>query len=242
MAGTAHNFATLAVARTLASFAISPCVTIAAGVINDLWDVRTERTGTAVMVLFASSLVWATEVGPLTSAAIVATTSDWRWTFYLTAILLGVCLPTLLIPETFALELARRRDIKQGQTPPKRGSTLKLLRIAGGRTLHMIAVEPIVLYSSLMSAVYQAVLYCLYIAFPLVFQKVYRFTAYQVGLIFLPLLIGSGLGVGVIIVFDRVKYRLALVEAEKRGISVLPEERLWPALFGSVVMPASLFW
>lgn len=242
MAGTAHNFATLAVARTLASFAISPCVTIAAGTINDLWDVRTERTGTAVMVLFASSLVWATEVGPLTSAAIVATTGDWRWIFYLTIILLGVCLPTLLIPETFALELARRRDIKQGQTPPKRGSTVKLLRIASGRTLHMIAVEPIVLYSSLMSAVYQVVLYCLYIAFPVVFQKVYRFTAYQVGLTFLPLLIGSGMGLGVIIVFDRVKYRHALVEAEKRGISVLPEERLWPALFGSVVMPASLFW
>lgn len=242
MAGTAQNFTTLAVARTLASFAISPCVTIAAGVLNDLWDVRTDKTGTVVMIIFASSIVWASSVGPLVSASIVATTGDWRWTFYLTTILLGVCFPTLLIPETFAPELARRRDIQQGQTPPKRGSTLKLLRIAGGRTLHMIAVEPIVFYSSLMGAVYQAVLYCLYIAFPIVFQTVYGFTTYQVGLTFLPLLIGNVLGLGVIIFFDRVKYRPALVEAEKRGTTILPEERLWPGLFGSVVMPASLFW
>ncbi len=167
VAGTARNFQTLAVARCLACVAISPSVSVAAGVINDLWDVQTERLGTVVLVLFASLVVWSTEIGPPISASIVEETGDWRWTFHLTAIFLGACFATLFIPETFAPEIVRRRLIREKLPVEPRGSLVVLLRTATGRALHMILVEPIVRYTTFMAGIYQAVLYCFYVAFPL---------------------------------------------------------------------------
>ena len=105
----------------------------------------------------------------------------------------------------------------------------------------MIAVEPLVSTTSIMGVVYQGVLYCFFIAFPLVFEGTYKFTQYQTGLAFLPLFIGSLLGLVCFIVADRLKYRPAVAKTEREGKSVSPE-RLYPAMMGSVLMPISLFW
>jgi MFS family permease len=244
IAGSAQAFRTLIVGRTLASVAISPSVSVAAGVINDLWDVKTERMGTAIMLLFASSIVWATEIGPPSSVAIVNDTGDWRWSFYLTAILLGVCLLTLLAPETYGPEIIRKRDARQGNTTtlPSRGSPYSVLLISTGRALHMISTEPIVRYTTMMAAVYQGVIYCFYVAFPLVFQTAYDFTEYQIGMSFLSLFIGSILGLLVLIMCDKWRYQPAVVQARQTGGTVLPEERLYPAMLAGLMMPVSLFW
>lgn len=242
VAGFARNFQTLVVARCLASIAISPSISVAAGVINDLWDVRDDRLGTVVLVLFASSLVWATEVGPSIGTTIVRDTGDWRWTFYLSAILLGACLITLLNPETFAPAITRQQIRREGKEPESSGSFTTILRTATGRALHMILVEPIVRYSTIMSGIYQAALYCFYVAFPVAFKSVYGFTDYHTGLAFLSLFIGSILGLVAIMILDRLKYRPAVALAERRGGIILPEKRLYPAMLGCVLMPVSLFW
>lgn len=242
VAGTARNFQTLVVARCLASIAISPSISVAVGVVNDLWDVRDDRLGTVVLVLFASSIVWATEIGPPISTSIVRDTGDWRWTFYLSSILLGVCLVTLLNPETFAPTIARQLDRREGKEVESSGSLATVLRTATGRALHMILIEPIVRYTTIMSGIYQAALYCFYVAFPVAFKSIYRFTDYQSGLAFLPLFIGSIIGLVVIMVLDWFKYRPAVAYAEQKGENVPPEKRLYPAMLGCVLMPISLFW
>jgi MFS family permease len=241
-AGTAQHFRTLVVCRTLASIFISPTIAVSVGVINDLWEAQTDRLGTIMLVLLASGVIWSTEIGPAASSFIVVDTNDWRWTFYLATILLGVCLVTLLNPETYAPELARQRAKREGKAVESRGSTIQILGTSMGRALHMIAVEPIVTTTTIMGGVYQATLYCFYIAFPLAFAQTYHFTEYQIGLTFLSLLIGSVIGVPVMMVIDKVLYRPAVAAAEAAGRSVMPEKRLFIAMAGSVLMPGSLFW
>jgi MFS family permease len=43
VSGSAHNFATLAVSRFLTSLAGSPSITTTIGVLNDVWDMETEK-------------------------------------------------------------------------------------------------------------------------------------------------------------------------------------------------------
>jgi hypothetical protein len=117
-----------------------------------------------------------------------------------------------------------------------------LLNISFGRPLHMLVAEPLVWPTALRVGVSQAVVFCFYVAFPLIFQEIYDFTAYQVGLVFLPLFVGSALGLPIVSYFDRVKYQREkeLAKQERRPISL--EERLYPAIVGSILMPISLFW
>lgn len=68
-----------------------------------------------MLVIYRSLIVFASELGPLISAAIVNDTGNWRWTFYLEIILLFVSLLTILNPETYAPEIIRKRDIRQGR-------------------------------------------------------------------------------------------------------------------------------
>lgn len=242
VAGSATHFATLAVARFFANFAVAPAVTVAVGVINDVWDVKAEKLGSVTIVMYAAMQVWATEVGPCAGAAIVRDTDNFRWTFWLTAILLGVSMITFFNPETYAPEILRKREVKAGRGPPTRGSAITLLKVAIGRAVHMLFVEPIVWPTAIMNGLYGAIIYCFYITYPLIFQRVYHFDTYQVGLSFLSLLVGSVIGLVIIVVIDKRVYQKAVSTAQQLGTVVKPESRLYPALIGSVLMPIGLFW
>jgi MFS family permease len=232
----------MAVARFFANLAIAPSVTVAVGVINDVWDVKTDKLGSITVVLYAAMQVWATEVGPCAGAAIVQDTGNYRWTFWLTTILLGVSTLTLLNPETYAPEISRRREINAGREVPTRGNVVTLLRVAGGRAVHMLVVEPIVWPTAIMNGLYGAIIYCFYITYPLIFERVYSFTTYQVGLAFLSPLVGSMLGLVIIAIIDKRVYQKAVTEAQQLGMPVKPEGRLYAALIGSLLMPIGLFW
>lgn len=124
---------------------------------------------------------------------------------------------------------------------PSRGSSVSVFGTAFGRALHIIAVEPNERYTTLMSGIYQAALYCFYIAFALVFQEVYHFSPYQVGLSFLPLLVGSLLGSLVYYILDELLYRPHAAEAKRTNGVMIPEKRLYAGIFGGILMPISLF-
>ncbi|KAL3475725.1 major facilitator superfamily domain-containing protein [Aspergillus californicus] len=98
----AKNFQVLAVCRFLSSLAISPAGTVSVGIVNDLWDVSLSKTGTFLDPIVALINLFPAAIGPSTGAALVATTSDWRRTFWLNAIVLVVIvLLTAPVPETY---------------------------------------------------------------------------------------------------------------------------------------------
>ena len=117
-----------------------------------------------------------------------------------------------------------------------------VLRISIGRPIHMLLVEPIVLPTATMAGLTQAIVFVFYVAYPLIFQRLYGFTTRQVGYSFSPLLVGNFLAIAIMGITDKRIYQVAKAKAEQSGSLVLPELRLVPAMVGSILMPISLFW
>jgi MFS family permease len=240
--GAAKNFETLAVCRFLSSLAISPAGTVCVGIVNDLWDVTLSKTGTFLALIVALMNLLPAAIGPSTGAALVATTGDWRWTFWLNAIVLGVIvLLTFPVPETYQPYRVKACNKKNG-TPVPPVDYKKTLREAFTRPLHMLFTEPIVFPTSLAAAILQAILFCWYIAYPVIFERVYQFTEKEQGLAFLPILLGNVLGIVVIGICDKAKYQKARVAAMQTGAKVEPELRLYAACVGAIGTPISIFW
>lgn len=243
VAAVAKNYSTLAAARFLASTAIAPAVTVAVGTINDVWDVKTEKLGSTIVVLYAAMQVWAVELGPWAGSMVVHNNDEnWRHPFWLIVALLGICCVTLLNRESYWPEVSRRAMKRSSGDVPPQGNPAALFKIATGRALHMLISEPIVGPTALMVGIYQAIIYCFYIAYPLVFERVFNLSEFQVGLCFLSLFVGSVLGLVIIGIVDKRLYQPALMRAQQLGGQVAPEKRLYGAILGGTLMPIGLFW
>lgn len=242
IAGSASTFRTLAVARFLASSLGAPMVTIVIGTINDIWDVANDKTGSLFLGLFAAIMIWGTEIGPTIGESMIQDTNDWRWTFWLLVILLGVSCAVWFCPETYGPAILRRKANRMGLPIPPRGTILEVVKIALGRPLHMLIVEPIIFPTSLISAVALSIVFFFYVAFPLIFQRIYAFSPYQTALSFLSLFVGSILGLIIMMILEKRMYQAAKAKAESKDLIVEPEERLYPVMLGGVLLPISLFW
>src|SRR6202000_2416526 len=105
---------------------------------------------------------------------------DWRWSFWMTTILLGICFLWLLpLPETHQPEMQHKT---MNQELRGRSTWSVLIRTGLWRPIHMLFVERVVFPCGILVAVTQTVLYVLYVAIPLQFQRVYNFSDYHVGL------------------------------------------------------------
>ena len=240
--GAANQFRVIAVARFFAGLSAAPCVTVTAGCLNDVWDLKKEIVGNFFALLFPVLIIWGATLG-IPVGAVVVTHRDWRWTFWVTAILLGICiLLTLWMPETFVPQIRRKEMKKNGTAVPSRGTAKEILTIAIGRPLHMIFTEPLIWPTALLSALGQALVFCFYVMYPLAFSRVYQFSLYHIGLTFLPVFIGTFPGAAVIIYFNRTKYQKEVAKAREEGRPVALELQLYPAILGSILLPISLFW
>jgi MFS family permease len=134
------------VSRWLAGILSGPCLTVGVGILNDLWDLSLDKSGTLFAVLFAMFIIWATQIGPMASGSLL-TYHSWRWTFWVSAILNGITtIAAFLIPETYSQEILRIRAKKENLSVPTRGASLSTLLVSVGRPLHMIVVEPVRLH------------------------------------------------------------------------------------------------
>jgi len=106
----------------------------------------------------------------------------------------------------------------------------------------MILVEPIIFPTGLVLAITQSVVFAYYVGYALLFERVYDFTQFNVGMAFGPLIVGTLLAGPVVALFDRLTYQKARAEALRTGATVAPEKRLYPAMLGSITLPVSLFW
>ena len=229
VAGCARNFPTVAICRAIAGLAGSPSVTVFAGVLNDLWKMPDDKAAVPIFILYGIGGAVAPEIGPLVGESIVAR-HGWRASFWLTAILVGSCFVAMLfVPETFAPELHRRAL----QHP--RSNLSQAVKCAIKRQVTMLR-EPIIYQTFPIESLSQAILFVFYVAFPMVLQRVYRFSPYQVGLAFLPLLAGTLLAPPILFLVDKRKQRRA-----SQSIGTV-EDSLLGAKLGGVLMAVALFW
>ncbi|RDW57252.1 hypothetical protein BP5796_12702 [Coleophoma crateriformis] len=235
VSASAHSFATLAVGRFLAGAAVSPCLGATVAMLNDLWDLHTDKVGIVLSIIWGLSLIWAACLGPLIGEAIVQRTENWRWSMWLIAILLGFASPCLLRNhETYMPEILGRDVKKQGQAVLPRGNFGELLYVSMRRPLHMLIVEPIIFPTALLVAFSQAILFIFYVAYPLMLTTVYSFTPIEIGCAFLPMLIGTFFAFGILGVFNK--------KAQQSTKPPQLEHQLYPATIGSIMQPVALFW
>lgn len=107
----------------------------------------------------------------------------------------------------------------------------------------MLLFEPLVGFISLYTAFTFAVLFVFFAAIPYTFTKVYHFSTYQNGLVFVAVGVGVCIAVITTIFCDRVIYmrlhRKAISEGRRQAH---PEHRLYSAMIGSLGVPIGLFW
>lgn len=244
-AGFSQNFGSLLVCRFFAGFFGSPVLAVGAGTNADLFPPRMRAIATTFFLLapFAGP-----SLGPFIGGFAVQYKS-WRWTQWcILFVSVAVYLTSLPMKETYKKIILRRRAKRLSITPPKGPTGLRaikiLLSVTLVRPLHMLLVEPIVIFLSLYTAFAFSVLFAFFAAFPLVFSGApYHFTTSQVGLTFLAIGLGVAIGCACAIVIDRTiyqkYYRQALAEGRQHAA---PEHRLYAAMMGSFGLPIGLFW
>lgn len=223
----AQNFRTIAVCRALSGLVGSPAVSVFAGVLNDLWHMPEDRLGVPLFVLYGLGGAAAPTIGPVMGEAVVAS-YGWRTSFWLTAILVGTCFAAMLfVPETFEPEIVRRKL----QLP--RRSLSKTFAPAFLRPFQLLWFEPIIFPIATVVTIPQIIIFVLYASYPVVLERTYRFSPYQAGLAFLPMLVGTLLAAPV----------LFLVNKRKRALDrPTPEDNLPGAMLAAVLLPVSLLW
>ena len=173
--------------------------------------------------------------------------------------------------ETYKPIILKRRRKRLGVTEaPKTmsglGALRKFMTITLFRPLMMLVTEPIVAFFSLYVAVDFGILFTFFASFPLVYSRVYHFNAGQVGLTFLPIMVGCFIATITCILCDSILYKKHLarlntanssedtLESHKETATnrphlppppvkhLEPEHRLYAAMIGSFGLPIGLFW
>ncbi|KAJ5289088.1 MFS general substrate transporter [Penicillium angulare] len=227
VAGSAQEFRTIAVARGICGIVGSPSVTVFSGLLNDLWKMPEDRIGGLLFAVYGIFGAVASEVGPTAGEAIVRD-RDWRWTFWLTAMLVGACFLALVtVPETYGPEIRRKK-----LNLPRR-NLLHCIGPAFSRPFQLLIMEPIIFPTAAIVTMGQVVVFVFYAAYPVVLEEVYGFSSYQVGLAFTPLLIGSLFALPIISM---------VMKRRDKNSNPQPEDSLPAATIAGILLPISLFW
>ncbi|KAJ9218408.1 hypothetical protein DTO027B5_6561 [Paecilomyces variotii] len=246
-AGLSQNLASLLICRLLAGILGSPPLAVGAGTNLDIWA-PIHRARAVSLFLVAPFL------GPALGPAVggyVAEFKGWRWTQW-TTIFLGaaVWIYSLGAKETYAKIILAKRLKKLGKPLPRSPipeglPAIKfLLTVTLARPIHMILTEPIVGLYSLYVGFNFSVLFCFFAAFPLVFRGLYRFSVGEAGLVFLGLSAGCAAAAAIFLIIDDFAYIRRVLRNRAAGGdgTIAPENRLYGAMLGSVLLTVGLFW
>ncbi|MCJ1307686.1 hypothetical protein MMC25_001334 [Agyrium rufum] len=222
----APNFGTIVVGRFLGGIS-SAGGSVTLGMVADMWSADDQQFAVAFIVL---SSVGGSVVGPIVGGFSQAYL-DWRWVFWL-QLIFGVAVQAihLLVPETRTTiildkEAKRRRKANPNanwwgptELDGKSISMAELLRV-WGRPFVMFFTEPIVLCLSLLSGFSDALIFTFLESYSPVFKQ-WNFSVVQLGLAFIPLLIGY-----IIAYLSFIPFIRRDNAARKRNPSGTPPER-----------------
>jgi DHA1 family multidrug resistance protein-like MFS transporter len=237
-----ESIASLIVCRFFTGLFGGPSLVLIEGTFADIWSAET--TNTYYAFLGAASYIGAAS-GPLVSGFVV-TAGGWRWTGYISLMIsLGALLFGIGIPETYSREITRRHAKHTGITirlpPAESGVTLsQMFKITVITPAVMLISEPIVILTSLALLYNWAVLFQWFITVPVVLESAYSFTLSQAGLAFISAIVGTVCAAVTSIVIEQFLYRKAAKRQSPVQFDI--EYRLLPAMIGSVMLPAALFW
>ena len=245
--GIAPNFATIMVGRALGGIS-SAGGSVTLGMIADMWESETQQYAVAFVVF---SSVGGSVLGPVVGGFVEAFL-PWRWNIWIQLIFGGFvqALHFSVVPETRSTcmmdKIARKRR-KAGETniygpneitPLKERINLKEIMITFYRPFKMFLTEPIVLTLSLLSGFSDALIFMFIQSFALVYKQ-WGFSTVEIGLAFIPLLVGYFLAWFMFI--PAIRRNIAERAAKPNDETAQYESRLWWLLYTAPCLPIGLF-
>ncbi|KAF7530787.1 hypothetical protein G7054_g9500 [Neopestalotiopsis clavispora] len=237
---------TIMITRFFGAFFASAPVTNTGGVLGDLFSPA--HRGIA-MAGYAMAVVGGPTLGPIVSAAVVAQPwLGWRWTEYLTGILQSFILlmaiiftdesypPKLLVAKASKLRHETGNWALHAKFEEWDVSISELSRKFLVRPIQLLCT-PICFLVALYASFCYGILYMQLGAVPIIFEEIRGWNSFTAELPFIAILLGSITGAGINIA-NQFWYNKAYHAAGDRAV---PEKRLPPMMFGSILFGGSLF-
>ena len=213
----------------------------------DLWSRK--KVAYAISV-WGVAAVCGPVLGPLVGG-FAAQHESWQWTIWELIWLSGFCLVVLVftLPETSAntilLKRARRLRKITGDSRYKSQADLltesmRFKDVATAsfyRPFQLCFTQPILIVTNAYLGLIYALLFTWFEAFPIVFTGIYHFNLGENGLAFLCIMVGA------LIIMVPYCIWLYLVQEKQFDVNgnIAPENRLPPAIIGSLFIPACMF-
>ena len=166
----------------------------------------------------------------------------------ITALAIVFCIPETYAPvllQTKAREMRVKTSDLSWKTKPEMSekSVYKTLLVSLYRPFLMLFLDPMCFCLCLFSAILLGILYLFFGAFALVFETVYGFSLWQIGLSFLGILTGMIAAVATIPYWHHLYSRTTKTYREETGVlDAKPEFRLPPTILGGWCCVVGLFW
>ncbi|KAM0096176.1 hypothetical protein ACP6JD_000356 [Aspergillus fumigatus] len=242
---TAKDLQTVMITRFFTGFFGSAPVTNTGGVLGDIWSA--EQRGAAI-VGYAMAVVGGPVLGPIVGGAIIQSYLGWRWTQYITGIMMMffLVMDVIFLDESYAPVLlvykARRLRYETGNWAlharhEEWDVTLKEL---GNKYLvrpFQLLATPICFLVALYASFVYGILYLSLASFPVEFQEVRGWSPVVGALPFLAYLIGILFGAAL----NLFNQRFYIERFKANNNFPVPEARLPPMMVGSVFFAAGLF-
>lgn len=239
----APNIGGLLVCRFLCGVFSSSGLALAGGTIADIWAI--EDRGLAI-AYFAAAPYCGPVIGPIVCGWINVGSHRLDLFFWVNMAFAGVVMIVLgLIPETYAPTILKRRaarlrketgDVSIITEQEKVKLTFRdILRTSLIRPITMILTEPVLDLMCMYIVLIYAMLYAFFFAYPVIFGKLYHYNDGQIGLMFIPILIGAGFALMATPQIEKHFKKVCSVR------SPTPEDRLLGAMIGAPFIPVSLF-
>ena len=242
---TAKDIQTVLITRFFAGVFGSAPITNTGGVLADIW--APEQRGAAI-VGYAMAVVGGPVLGPIVGGAVVQSSLGWRWTQYLTGILmmLILTLDVILLDESYppVLLVAKARRLRHESGNWALHAPHEEWDVTFKDLAHRYLVRPFQMLATpicFLVAVYASfvygILYANLAAFPIAFEEERGWNLVVGALPFLAILIGVLLGAAANVLNQRF-YLRRFAANNRRPV---PEARLPPMMVGSVFFSAGLF-
>ncbi|TAQ88401.1 hypothetical protein B7494_g3261 [Chlorociboria aeruginascens] len=243
----APNFATILVGRALGGLS-SAGGSVTLGMIADMWEPDNQQYAVAYVVF---SSVGGSVLGPVVGGFVEAYL-PWRWCIWIQLIFGGFVqvLHFVLVPETrstIMMDKIAKKMRKSGQNPHIYGPnelepfwdrfSAREILITWIRPFKMFLTEPIVLTLSLLSGFSDALIFMFIQSFSLVYKQ-YNFTTVDLGLAFLPILVGYF--IAWFTFFPAIKRNILERKNKPNDERAQYESRLWWLLYTVPCLPIGL--
>ncbi|KAK4945985.1 spermine transporter [Elasticomyces elasticus] len=237
------NIGGLLVCRFLCGVFSSSGLSLAGGTIADIWNI--EQRGTAI-AYFAAAPYCGPVIGPIVCGWINVGSHRLDLFFWVNMAFSGAMMIIVgLVPETYAPVILKWRAKKlRKETGDKNIITeqekvkltfRQILRTSLIRPITMIMTEPVLDLMCMYIVLIYAMLYAFFFAYPVIFGKLYHYNDGQIGLMFIPILIGASFA---LFVTPQIEKHFRTIIARR---APTPEDRLIGAMIGAPFIPIALF-